>query len=95
MAPVIQLETRSDANVEIDANNNAKIEGGKVDTKVKIGMNENGEVGAGLELDKTANLIIDGGKVKLGTGTSSKTRETSNRDNASSPADTGIIRGIY
>ena len=69
MAPVVQLETREDADVSIKSSNAVQISGGKVDTNIKVGMDINGNVGIGVKIPSNADVSIDTvGKVKLGSG---------------------------
>lgn len=66
MAPVIQLETREDATVEVKAGNKAEIVGGNVKTNVKVGMDIAGNVGVGLKIGLDEELMIENGIVKVG-----------------------------
>jgi hypothetical protein len=63
LAPVIKLETRSNAMVNV-SNKHADISGGKVDTSETFGMNENGFVGVGIKISQNAKLSIQNGKIK-------------------------------
>ena len=56
MAPVIQLETREDADVQVESNNRVEIKGGKIKTNAKIGMDAEGNVGIGLKVSSSAKL---------------------------------------
>jgi len=68
MAPVVQLETREDADVSVRSGNKVQISGGKVDTNVKVGMDINGNVGVGVKISSNADISIDTlGKIKLGS----------------------------
>jgi len=71
MAPVIQVETRDDADVEVESDGNVQISGGKVKTNTKVGMDIKGNVGVGLGIPASANLTIDGGVIVIGPGASS------------------------
>ena len=57
LAPVIQLETREDADVQIKSNNRVEISGGRIKTNAKIGMDINGNIGIGLKVSSTAKLL--------------------------------------
>ena len=57
LAPVIQLETREDADVQIKSNNRVEISGGRIKTNAKIGMDINGNIGVGLKVSSTAKLL--------------------------------------
>ncbi len=68
MAPVIDLETRSKAEVNLASENDVKVYGGKVTTDVQIGMDINGNVGIGLKIPTNVVLSINGGIISnLGT----------------------------
>ena len=74
LAPVIQVETRSDAEVEVQRDDRVTIEGGEVKTNVKVGMDENGNVDIGLKIPANANLDIGSdNKIKIGLGGESNT----------------------
>jgi len=90
LAPVIQLETRDDAEVEINDNNKVEIKSGKVKTNVKVGTDEKGNVGIGLGLAKDARIDIDTlGGLKLGLGRSEE-RRNENSANAEVKSDTSV-----
>ncbi|MBI2658130.1 DUF4382 domain-containing protein [Candidatus Woesearchaeota archaeon] len=68
MAPVVQLETREDADVDVESNNKVEIEGGKVSTRVKVGMDIKGNVGIGLNIPSNADILIDNsGSISVGS----------------------------
>ncbi|MBI2103328.1 DUF4382 domain-containing protein [Candidatus Woesearchaeota archaeon] len=66
LAPVVQLETRENAEVEIKADKKVEVKGGKVKTNVKVGMDVEGKVGVGLGIAKEAKLSLSKGKVVAG-----------------------------
>ena len=67
MAPVIQVETREDADVDVESNNKVEVKGGKIHTNVRVGMDAEGNVGVGLRIPENINLSIDsGGIIKVG-----------------------------
>lgn len=67
MAPVIQLESRSNVNISINSANELNISGGRVVASTKTGMDIEGKVGVGLRIPSNANLGIgSNGKVQLG-----------------------------
>lgn len=69
MAPVVQVETRSDADVQIGSGNKVEIKGGNVKTNVKVGMDLDGNVGVNVKVPSNANITIDSsGMVKIGSG---------------------------
>ena len=57
-APVVKFESRSNASVNIDANNLLTISGGSIDSSVNSGMDANGEVKANFKLDSEQKLEI-------------------------------------
>jgi len=57
-APAIDIETRNNADITIQMNNQVSITGGTVASHVKVGMNIDGEIGVGLGIDPSANLTI-------------------------------------
>lgn len=68
LAPVVKVETKERADVEVTSDNKVKISGGVVKTDVKVGMDTEGEVGVGLGILSNANLSITQGKIKIGLG---------------------------
>lgn len=69
MAPVIQVQTRENAQVQVDASNRVQVMGGNIQTDVKVGMNENGTVGVGVKIPANANVSVDaGGAINVGLG---------------------------
>ena len=62
-APVIALQTRTRAEVQIRNNNEVDISGGTIRTNAEMGMNISGEMGEGLKLQAGAQLSISAGKV--------------------------------
>ncbi len=56
LAPVVRVETRSNAEVNVDAESNVNIQGGDVVTDVTVGMDENGNVGVNLRIPANAQL---------------------------------------
>jgi hypothetical protein len=57
-APVILLETRTGAEVEIQSNNEVKVSGGSVATHLEAGMDVNGNIGTGLQISPGAILSV-------------------------------------
>ena len=66
LAPVVQLETKENVEVEVSADSKVEIKGGNTKTNVKVGMDVEGNVGVGLKIAKDQNLQIEAGKIKLG-----------------------------
>ncbi len=67
LAPVVQLETREDADVDVKADNKVEVKNGHVKTNIKVGMDVDGNVGVGLHIPKEAKVSLSNGKVKLET----------------------------
>ncbi|MBI2140488.1 DUF4382 domain-containing protein [Candidatus Woesearchaeota archaeon] len=65
LAPVIQLETREDAEVAAKQSGGISITGGSVKTKIEVGMDEEGNVGEGIKIPANVDLEIEGGMVKI------------------------------
>ncbi len=87
MAPVVQFEARLNADVEVDANNRVRVEGGEVKTNIKVGMDVDGNMGIGLKIAGDKELMIEGGKLKLGLSVMGRASE---RANNSSEANTDV-----
>ena len=62
-APVIALQTRTQAQVQVGNNNEVDISGGTVKTNAQICMNISGQMGVGLQIQTNAQLQISAGKV--------------------------------
>ncbi|MBI4895862.1 MAG: DUF4382 domain-containing protein [Candidatus Aenigmarchaeota archaeon] len=56
MAPVVQLDTRENATIDVSSSTNVKISGGK-SSVIKVGMDIKGNVGVGLKIP--ADAILD------------------------------------
>jgi|SRR3989344_7984334 len=65
LAPVVKLETKEDAEVEVKADHKVEIKKGKVKTSIKVGMDAEGKVGVGLGIPAKAKVSIAQGKVKV------------------------------
>lgn len=88
LAPVIQLETREDAEVNVNDDNKVEIKSGKVKTNVKVGMDVKGDVGIGLGISKDEIIDIDAvGGLKLGLGGN---KEKSNEAKAESQTSVNV-----
>jgi hypothetical protein len=69
LAPVVQVETRESADVNIKTNDEVEVSGGRVKTNIKVGMDEKGNVGVGLKILNDANLSIGSdNRIKIGLG---------------------------
>ena len=66
LAPVIQVETRDDARAEVSGDGRVSINGGRIRSSSKVGMDINGNVGAGLGIASDANLSIGIGGIFIG-----------------------------
>ncbi|MBI2102025.1 DUF4382 domain-containing protein, partial [Candidatus Woesearchaeota archaeon] len=65
LAPVIKLETKENAEVSLKSGNSVEIKGGIAKASIKVGMDENGNVGIGRSVSKDAELSIEGGRIKV------------------------------
>ncbi|MBI4162809.1 MAG: DUF4382 domain-containing protein [Candidatus Aenigmarchaeota archaeon] len=65
MAPVIQVTTRSNADVRLESDNEVQVSGGAVNTNEKIGMDINGNVGVGLKIPANVVLDVNGGVISV------------------------------
>ncbi|MFA5105967.1 MAG: DUF4382 domain-containing protein [Candidatus Micrarchaeia archaeon] len=68
VAPEVRLETRRNAQAQVNANNELYITGGTVVTSTTVGMNEKGEVGVGLGLPENIGIGVGNGLVIRGNG---------------------------
>jgi hypothetical protein len=59
LAPVVHFQSRHDASVTIDSDNNVHVGGGEVEADTKVGMDVNGNVGVGMEIGSNSTLSID------------------------------------
>ncbi|MEW6723040.1 MAG: DUF4382 domain-containing protein [Candidatus Micrarchaeota archaeon] len=57
-APVVRLETRDGASVEVGSGGRVGVTGGRTGTNVTVGMDERGRVGAGLRIPANAAVSI-------------------------------------
>lgn len=92
LAPVVQLETKEDAEVEVKADKKVEVKGGKVKTNVKVGMDAEGNVGVGLGIPAKAALSIGQGKIKVEGGLAIG-KEKKEEDNASVKAEAQVKVG--
>ncbi|MFH0971382.1 MAG: DUF4382 domain-containing protein [Candidatus Micrarchaeota archaeon] len=66
-APVIQLETRENANVSTGNGKNVSVDGGSVHS-IKVGMDIDGNVGVGKKVPSSQKISIENGKIKGSSG---------------------------
>src|SRR5262249_55656405 len=59
LAPVIHLQTMEGAEVDDNDSMNVKVSGGRVDTDVEVGMDENGTIGEGVRISPDADVEVD------------------------------------
>src|SRR3989344_1825789 len=68
LAPVITLETRTGADVDVNTNNRVEIRGGTVRTNVTVGTDAQGNVGVGIRLPAQAQVSVDArGRIMIGS----------------------------
>ena len=70
LAPVVEVQTRDNADVKIKSDNKVEVNGGKVKSSLKVGMDVGGNVGMDVKIDKDKNIIIENDKIKIGIGQS-------------------------
>lgn len=58
-APVIKLETREKAEVDIESEDDVRIREGEIVEDIKVGMDIDGNVGEGLKIRKDSKLLIE------------------------------------
>lgn len=77
-APVVKVESRSNANVIVAADNAVYISGGSVDTNITLGMDVSGEMKDNFKVDSNAVLQLNNGVINIqsSAGTSAQNRET-------------------
>lgn len=69
MTPVVQVETRENAAVDIDTDDHVQVHAGTVRTEVEVGMHPNGTVSNGVKIPSDANISVTAGddvKVEIG-----------------------------
>lgn len=67
MAPVIALRSSADANVNVVANGEVSVSGGRDVDSATVGTDTEGNVGVGLNIDPTARLSVGaGGRIVVG-----------------------------
>jgi len=62
-APVIQLETREHATVDMRSRENVRVSGGRIIDNRKLSMDLDGSVGEGLRIGPDERLAFEGGKI--------------------------------
>ncbi|MEK6900032.1 MAG: DUF4382 domain-containing protein, partial [Nanoarchaeota archaeon] len=65
LAPVVQLETKEKAQVELKEDKKVEIKGGILKTKTKVGMDAKGNVGVGKSISAKAKVSIKDDEVKV------------------------------
>ena len=87
MAPVAEVEAKSNAQVAVRSDNSVSVSGGSTTSKTKVGMDINGNVGVGLGIPADVELKVDG---LLGGGLSiSGSDDASTESSASGSATVG------
>lgn len=100
MAPVVQVTTRTDAQVDASSRSNVEISGGNIVTDVKLGMGTDGNMAVGIQIPAAANINIGSGVISIGGGsgnadanTDARVNVTGNGTNVDVGAD--VDAGIY
>ena len=65
LAPVAEVETKNNAQVDIRSDNDVEISGGQTISKTKVGMDIDGNVGINIKVPASAKLSIDGSLIKI------------------------------
>ena len=81
-APVIQLETKENAEVEVKPDKKVEVKGGKITEKKKVGMDENGNVDVNLKIPGDVEVSIENNGVVKVVGSYNK------------PANEIVIEGV-
>ena len=63
LAPVVKLETRERADVDVKSDSDVRISGGTLKTNIKVGMDTAGNVGMGLKIGLDHDLRIEDGAI--------------------------------
>ncbi len=59
LAPIIHLQTRENADVNVNSDTDVEVKSGKVKTDTKVGMDEKGNVGVDIRFPANAVVTID------------------------------------
>jgi hypothetical protein len=66
LTPVVKMESREEAEVEIDDNERVQINGGRMHTNKMFGMDVEGNFEEGIRVDENARLFVeDNGKIRM------------------------------
>ena len=91
-APVVNVESRSNAMVGITSDGAVTINGGSVDTSSSVGMDIDGNVKANFQLDNNAKLDVGStGVINILDGTNSGVNATSSINGAVKSTIDGVI----
>ena len=66
LAPVLHIETREQAQAEVEFDGRVRIMGGRVVSDEKVGMDAKGNIGVNLSIPADLELSIEGGFIKVG-----------------------------
>ncbi len=58
LAPVVQVETRNNASVNVESDSSVIINGGSIESDSRVGMDINGNVGVGISVPSNTNISI-------------------------------------
>jgi hypothetical protein len=65
LAPVIWVETKEDAQAEVERDGKISIHGGRLKSHSRVGMDERGNFGAGFRIPANARITINGGSIDV------------------------------
>ena len=92
LAPVIHVESRSNAQAEVRSDNSVEISGGNVETRATVGTDLQGNVGVGVRVPADANISLgSGGTISIGSGSSDSGAEASSDTSASASTSNGNV----
>ncbi len=101
LAPVVRVQEKSDAQVEVRNDGEVRTSGGRVRSETEVGMDADGKVGFGLgipadvEISENSGIIKIGGKLGIGRDESeNKSANESARENATIDINARIRAGL-
>ncbi len=88
-APIIQLDTKDNATINIGGDNSIHIIGGSPRDSLKVGMDAAGNIGVGFNISDAQSLSIDSnGKIQIGASASGNLGTNSNGSSS------GLVNGV-
>ena len=90
LAPVVKVETRTDASVQKQDDDFVEVNGGTVRSNFKVGMDEKGNVGVGIMIPANTRIDINGDMITIygGVGViANQSRRGNSQSNRANPMD--------